>query len=139
MKYRKLRIAWSAFCGILCLLLIVLWARSYRQVNNVNVRLGNARILTFYSGLGSLAISVSGPGLWPPGGSSFQVVTQPAARIKKRVVEQGIVEPRLQLSQTATNTSLFMRYWIPLVAMGLLVGIVWIPWSSRFGLRTLLI
>ena len=29
MKYRKLRIAWSAVCGIVCLLLIVLWVRSY--------------------------------------------------------------------------------------------------------------
>jgi hypothetical protein len=29
MKYRKLGIAFSAMCGILCLLLIVLWVRSY--------------------------------------------------------------------------------------------------------------
>src|SRR5687768_1047325 len=27
---RKLRIAWSVGCGIICLLLIVLWVRSYR-------------------------------------------------------------------------------------------------------------
>src|SRR4029079_2851520 len=29
MKYGKLRIAWSVLCGILCLLLIALWVRSY--------------------------------------------------------------------------------------------------------------
>src|SRR5262245_26932319 len=29
MKFRKLRIAWSIFCGIACVLLIVLWVRSY--------------------------------------------------------------------------------------------------------------
>ena len=29
MKYRKLRIAFSAVCGVICLLLIVLWVRSY--------------------------------------------------------------------------------------------------------------
>jgi hypothetical protein len=29
MKYRKLRIAWSAVCGMICLLLILLWVRSY--------------------------------------------------------------------------------------------------------------
>src|SRR4051812_40138543 len=29
MKYRKLRIAWSVFCGIACVLLIALWVRSY--------------------------------------------------------------------------------------------------------------
>ena len=31
MKYRKLRIAWSIGCGMLCLLLIVLWVRSYSK------------------------------------------------------------------------------------------------------------
>jgi hypothetical protein len=29
MKYRKLRIAWSIGWGVLCLLLVVLWVRSY--------------------------------------------------------------------------------------------------------------
>jgi hypothetical protein len=29
MRFRKLRIAWSVTCGVLCLLLIVLWVRSY--------------------------------------------------------------------------------------------------------------
>jgi hypothetical protein len=29
MKFRKLRIAFSAMCGVICLLLIVLWVRSY--------------------------------------------------------------------------------------------------------------
>jgi hypothetical protein len=29
MKFRKLRIAWSAACGTACVLLIVLWVRSY--------------------------------------------------------------------------------------------------------------
>jgi hypothetical protein len=30
MRFRKLRIAWSVVCGILCLLLIALWVSSYR-------------------------------------------------------------------------------------------------------------
>jgi hypothetical protein len=29
MKFRKLRIAWSVFCGLACVLLVVLWVRSY--------------------------------------------------------------------------------------------------------------
>jgi hypothetical protein len=29
MKYRKLRIAWSVGWGVLCLLLVALWVRSY--------------------------------------------------------------------------------------------------------------
>jgi len=34
-KYRKLRIAFSVGCGVLCLLLIVLWVRSYTYVEQV--------------------------------------------------------------------------------------------------------
>ncbi len=33
MRFRKLRIAWSVGCGVLCLLLIVLWVRSYWRLD----------------------------------------------------------------------------------------------------------
>ena len=33
MRFRKLRIAWSVVWGIACVLLIVLWVRSYWQVD----------------------------------------------------------------------------------------------------------
>ena len=36
MKYRKLRIAFSAVCGIICLLLIALWVRSYYTIDVVS-------------------------------------------------------------------------------------------------------
>src|SRR3954467_10005590 len=29
MRFRKLRIAWSVLCGLACILLIVMWMRSY--------------------------------------------------------------------------------------------------------------
>jgi hypothetical protein len=35
MKYRKLRITFSAVCGVLCLLLLVLWVRSYWRVDKL--------------------------------------------------------------------------------------------------------
>jgi hypothetical protein len=35
MSFRKLRIAWSVLCGIACLLLIVLWVRSYWWIDYV--------------------------------------------------------------------------------------------------------
>jgi hypothetical protein len=34
MTFGKLRIAWSVFCGIACVLLIVLWVRVYRNDRN---------------------------------------------------------------------------------------------------------
>jgi hypothetical protein len=35
MNYRKLRIAWSVGCGVLCLLLIALWVRSYFATDEI--------------------------------------------------------------------------------------------------------
>src|SRR5436305_11153039 len=31
LKFRKLRIAWSVFWGVACVLLVLLWARSYHR------------------------------------------------------------------------------------------------------------
>jgi hypothetical protein len=41
MKFRKLRIAWSVGCGILCLLLIILWVRSYSHSDELTGTFGN--------------------------------------------------------------------------------------------------
>ena len=35
MKFRKLRIAWSVMCGIVCVLLIVLWVRSFTVMDSL--------------------------------------------------------------------------------------------------------
>src|SRR6476659_8348295 len=45
MRFRKLRIAWSVFWGIVCLLLIALWVRSYWKYDCVS-RLDTSQILT---------------------------------------------------------------------------------------------
>ena len=38
MRFRKLRIAWSVVCGIACVLLLVLWVRSYWNWDCINVQ-----------------------------------------------------------------------------------------------------
>src|SRR5262245_3655699 len=64
MNYRKLRIAWSGFFGILCLLLIVLWVRSYWSVDSIGrgaIEMASAKGVVQFS---LLAVS-NGPGwLW---------------------------------------------------------------------------
>src|SRR6476660_6623621 len=49
MKFRKLRIAWSAVWGIACVLLIALWVRSYQCVimfglNSTSLWLGHGEL-----------------------------------------------------------------------------------------------
>jgi hypothetical protein len=38
MRYRKLRIAWTVFCGIACALMIVLWIRSYWWMDSLTFK-----------------------------------------------------------------------------------------------------
>jgi hypothetical protein len=52
---RKLRIAFSAVCGILCLLLIVLWVRSHRAEDRASGRLSSIGI-RLYSSRGWLVL-----------------------------------------------------------------------------------
>jgi hypothetical protein len=49
MKYRKLRIAWTVACGVLCLLLIVLWVRSQTLKDSIAIRITADRGLTLAS------------------------------------------------------------------------------------------
>src|SRR3954464_9326953 len=44
MRFRKLRTAWSVVCGIACLLLIVLWIRSYWRLQILEKRIGSLAV-----------------------------------------------------------------------------------------------
>src|SRR5262245_50076384 len=39
MRFRKLRIAWSVGCGVLCVLLIVMWVRSYWWADSYTIQI----------------------------------------------------------------------------------------------------
>jgi hypothetical protein len=57
MRFRKLRIAWAVACGIACVLLVVLWVRSYWR--NDLVRLQTAPPLHVNSERGVFQVSVT--------------------------------------------------------------------------------
>src|SRR6478609_241719 len=51
MRFRKLRIAWSVGCGIACVLLIVLWVRSYWWFDNVNFSTTETKVVQSFDGV----------------------------------------------------------------------------------------
>jgi hypothetical protein len=53
--FRFLRIGWSVGCGILCLLMTVLWVRSYSAFDRVSGRVGARNSLIFVSYAGRLS------------------------------------------------------------------------------------
>ena len=48
-RFRSLQIAFSAFCGLMCILLIVLWVRSYWSADQVYGHVSAKKLLHFGS------------------------------------------------------------------------------------------
>jgi hypothetical protein len=131
MKYRKLRIAWSAVCGVLCLLLIVLWVRSHFLYDHLIVYDIDARgdVLVFRSHLGVLNIGHHNE----RGGA--------ITRFDWRL-ETGKLDFRLDSYPPVFRVmdmynEIEFRYWFLVVISGIFAALPWLRW--HFSLRTLLI
>jgi hypothetical protein len=140
MRYHKLRIAWSVGCGIACVLLIVLWARSYSILDDVSLGIKN--------GPGYKFISFKGELLACRFGSSEGAVT--LGWYHRTVPAEGwsALSERGQSKSLgfAFSASLGWPYMIvlPVWSMfGLMAAIIAGPWirhiNWRFSLGTLLI
>jgi hypothetical protein len=125
MKYRKLRIAWSMASGIVAVLLIALWVRSYWFFDDELYYVdGNNRgwyVDSIHGGV-TFVTSMHSPtdpgkwrgyGAWNPGPLGFD-----------------------QFS-TSRSSSFRVPYWILCVGASSFVSIPWM--CKRFGTRTLLI
>ena len=110
MKYRKLRIAWSVVCGVLCLMLIVLWVRSYVVYDRVVVDYPSG-VEWFISNKGVYIVST-----------------------------YGLLAPHLQswsFGRTRWGTVVCLPYSLTMLVVCAVSIAPWIHY--RFSLRTLLI
>jgi hypothetical protein len=128
---RYLGIAFSATCGIACVLLIVLWVRSYWWWDGMSDKNG------------LLCVSGSGRLLLHPGFLFVEdVPQQPNRRLVGEVRIAGYYfrmwsYPRNMLIPVERDMVIPHRLCTFVVAT--LAVSPWFPWSSRFSLRTLLI
>jgi hypothetical protein len=129
MKYRKLRIAWSVAWGVLCLLLIVLWVRSFTWADQYGVRISSIYHLMANSQLG---------------GVSFYFDNSPSVINTTRLVDS--LYPEGLKPQMLGRVYFIHRqigggapYWLLALASAITATIPWKPWNWRFSLRTLLI
>src|SRR5215212_708002 len=77
MKYRKLRIALSALCTVLCVCLIRSWVQSYYSTLSLGKRLA-AFDMTFQISRGELAVFALSP-LLPSPGTTWSITRSPVA------------------------------------------------------------
>ena len=136
MKYRKLRIAWSIACGILCLLLIALWVRSYWWVTNIQVLSIAGRNYQLVLGRGtadlySVRVSAFPAGMWASDFSHYYYTDLDYA---------GQDEPQFDFAAnefTPGDITVRAPYWFSVVLTSMIAASPWLP--CRFSLRTLLI
>jgi hypothetical protein len=133
---RLLRIAFSAVCGIVCVLLIVFWVRSYTSVENLYMHALGSNVVNFSFGLGQLAVLLSPP---QPQTPNWRFYSQPAAPIAAQIEKRGIVAPTLKVTRGPVESGVLMRFWIPVIAAGTFAVIPWVTTPPRFGLRILFI
>ena len=138
MKYRKLRIAFSATCFIACLLLIVMWVRSYWWVDHILWNSSAESLyLSIYSGQVSIE-SIDGAVLMPLG---WSFVVFPISGDNSTSDD----EPRTIFGfgwQTDDDSiTAYIPFWFPVLTCTLFgwFAIVPPPPVKRFSLRTLLI
>ena len=126
MRYRKLRIAWSVFCGLAAVLLIVLWVRSYR-VRDDWLRANGGKVLNIQSHRGELGI-----GRWAftkpiPWRHSVDDIDASAERLWPPMKDQAPLSYVGIRWQTMLPLHLFaMRYWVPVVLSATFAVLPWV-------------
>jgi hypothetical protein len=137
MKYRKLRIAWSVACGILCLLLIVLLVRSCWWQDDLGYAFSDSSVLSFMSLNGSVEVS------WyidPFESLGEEIGTFATSTGIEDVYQEGEVPtPQFNLTLNGDEYSIETPHWLPMLLIALTGALPWFRWSNRFSLRTLLI
>jgi hypothetical protein len=129
MKYRKLRIAWSAICGIMTVLLIVLWARSFWRSDSARYR-GSAVTRMVVSENGVAYVGEWYPNQSPGWKFSSTPVTEPIVSIRQQLAVAYFDErPR--------DVCLAFPHWLLLLPFAILTVAPWLNW--HFRVRTLLI
>ena len=157
LKFRKLRIAWSVCCGLVCVLLIVLWVRSYWCVEIYSGQISANRFV----GIGILPGAIGGS--IDDGGISYRetLPTDKWLESTERTLSQVAVNQK-RLKQTNPQKlkqlrpplplpsriwgvavfrtgQIFVPFWFLFLLATTSAALPWVKWSNRFSLRTLLI
>jgi hypothetical protein len=125
-----LRIAFSIMSGSLCVLLIVLWVRSYYRVDVYRIQTSTSISFVWYSWRGTLHGF-----FWEGVVPNFSASTH---RLDDNIRDQPPT-PSLNILEIKPRPPYRLPYWLPIVVLVSFISSIWIPWSNRFSLRTLLI
>jgi hypothetical protein len=132
-----LRLAFSVVCGTVCLLLIVLWIRSYSYVVNIQTLPMLDRAFQCSLLPGRIVFAVYRPDAeWI---STFSQIHKSEARFV-RWDNANTRTFALNINDYGSGyVAIRFSYWFAASISTALATIPWLSWSRRFSLRTLLI
>ncbi len=144
MRFRKLRITWTVFCGIACVLLIALWVRSQRSVDLFFAPIGGKWCLMMGSIPGACGVSIvnnSGSPVDPVWRSESTTSDKWWNEMGKNGRPfSSRVWGGFLYAHKSSNTGIIIPYWFLIPVALCLSAIPWIPQLRfRFSLLTLLI
>jgi hypothetical protein len=139
MKFRHLRIAWSVFWGLACVLLVVLWVRSYFVYDTAYCPLDSPQMLIANSYCGRLSIYAgrrveSRTGWFPQGWGRDSTSVKEVA---KSSLQQP--HPYWAYGNDIYGRLITLPHWAPILALCIVAAAGAVLPSHRFGLCTLLI
>src|SRR5262245_19973439 len=135
---RGLRIAWSVWWGILCLLLIALWPQSYRWLDGVSMPISTARKIAIWSGGGRVEFQMAdygGPSSPSSPSSPLSIVRVSRAAVRDYAKAVGMKSETRYFGRT--QFGFLLPSWLLVVVTITLAAAPWMRW--KFSLRTLLI
>jgi hypothetical protein len=136
MRFRKLRIAFSATCLIACVLLIVLWVRSYQRIDFICSPLNRNQGMWGQLMLGMMSVGTTA---YPP--SQIHTIKLDSEQTKLSADRYYRLYPYgFGARSTAKSTFVVFPFWLAVVCSAALGTVPWIRQLRwRFTLRTLLI
>jgi hypothetical protein len=147
MKFRKLRIAWSVFCGLACVLLIGMWVRSYTVCDVAYYRVAGRheyQVDSLYGMIGFYTSDLRGRAIvfnTPTRYVTHEPVTKTGPTTWLCRPYAVSVFPKFWYSSNlaALGTTLNVPNWFATIIAAVLGVMPWLRWTRQFRLRTLLI
>jgi hypothetical protein len=142
MRFRKLRIACSVACALACVLLIASWVRSYWVQYRLMYPTTGQAVIEVDSAAGIVWVQEYDvfPGVkWNRALYQFKLDGQFLAVVNEVRQKTFLGFARFGTNSVISERTTVVPYWFLVLVSASLVYAPWLPWSSRFGLRTLLI
>jgi hypothetical protein len=141
-RFRKLRMAWSVFWGVACVLAVVLWVRSYWTTTYIVCQISNSSYIQMSLMPGTFGVMASTESSVP----AWTVIDVSS----EKWVEYYDAQWKAGNPVMGKHWSRFwggfyfaigknFPFWFLLAVLGTMGIVPWLQWSNRFSLRTLVI